>query len=128
MNLIMYKIAGFALIVITAVGYVYYTDKRIEGLNQKNTELKLEKDIANKKVELFNKEFEKSKLLITKLNVELNETAQDNKILSEKLRKHDLTNLSVKKPKLIENRMNAATIKVFREIEELTSESTDESK
>lgn len=48
--------------------------------------------------------------------------------LKKKFRKHDLNNLSLKKPGLIEKIINRGTAKVFRELENLTKEPTKNEK
>ena len=41
-------------------------------------------------------------------------------VLINKLRKHDLTKLSLKKPRLVERKINAGTAKLFRSLEVLS--------
>lgn len=58
---------------------------------------------------------------VAELNKSLTAAEESKTALLQKLQKHDLTKLAVKKPKLIEDRINAATAKVFSDLEQLTS-------
>ena len=56
-----------------------------------------------------------------KLQKSLQKAEVYNTELQRKLNDHNLTKLSSKKPGLIEKRINDATSKIFRELEEITS-------
>ena len=56
-----------------------------------------------------------------KLQQSLQKAEGYNTELQSKLHDHNLTKLSSKKPGLIEKRINDATSKIFRELEEITS-------
>jgi hypothetical protein len=56
-----------------------------------------------------------------KLQQSLQKAEGYNTELQRKLNDHNLTKLSSKKPGLIEKRINDATSKIFRELEEITS-------
>ena len=56
-----------------------------------------------------------------KLQQSLQKAKGYNTELQRKLNDHNLTKLSSKKPGLIEKRINDATSKIFRELEEITS-------
>ena len=56
-----------------------------------------------------------------RLQKSLQKAEEYNTDLQRKLNDHNLTKLSSKKPGLIEKRINDATSKIFRELEEITS-------
>jgi len=59
-----------------------------------------------------------------KLQKSLQKAEEYNTDLQRKLNDHNLTKLSSKKPGLIEKRVNDATSKIFKELEEITSSSS----
>ena len=59
-----------------------------------------------------------------KLQKSLQKAEEYNTDLQRKLNDHNLTKLSSKKPGLIEKRINDATSKIFKELEEITSSSS----
>ena len=59
-----------------------------------------------------------------RLQQSLQKAEEYNTDLQRKLNDHNLTKLSSKKPGLIEKRINDATSKIFKELEEITSSSS----
>ena len=59
-----------------------------------------------------------------KLQKSLQKAEEYNTDLQRKLNDHNLTKLSSKKPGLIEKRVNDATSKIFKELEEITASSS----
>ena len=59
-----------------------------------------------------------------RLQQSLQKAEEYNTDLQRKLNDHNLTKLSSKKPGLIEKRVNDATSKIFKELEEITSSSS----
>jgi len=116
----------YAIIIILGVlggAYWEYTNmqKRIDTLRENNAKLEM---VAKQNQQVIN-DLEAFQAQQAELNMELNKQLQEaskykDELLS-KLRKHDLALLSLKKPGLIEKRINSATKKVFDEIESLTS-------
>ena len=64
---------------------------------------------------------EKFATLNKDLQMKLNEAEEYGDDLRKKLHKHNLTRLSIKKPGLIEKRINDGTKKLFKSIESLTA-------
>ena len=62
--------------------------------------------------------------LSSELQLELAEATKYKDELINKLQKHDLTRLSLKKPGLIEKRINNGTKKLFESFESLTGNTT----
>ena len=58
--------------------------------------------------------------LNNELQIKLDKANQYKDVLIDKLRKHDLSKLSMKKPGLVEKRINNGTKKLFRSLENLT--------
>ncbi len=69
------------------------------------------------RLEETRKEDQRKMLVLTVRN---RDAAREVKDLRDKFRRHDLDNLSLKKPGLIENIINKGTEKVFRDLEDLT--------
>lgn len=119
----------YAIIIILAVlGGAYWEyssmQKRIETLRENNAKLEM---VAKQNQQVI-EEMQAFSKMQEELNLELNKKLQDaskykDELLS-KLRKHDLALLSLKKPGLVEKRINDATKKVFDEIESLTGANT----
>tara|TARA_B100000927_G_scaffold262105_1_gene232734 strand:- start:857 stop:1231 length:375 start_codon:yes stop_codon:yes gene_type:complete len=113
---------GIILALLLAFGgYYWISEKRIATLTENNAKLtiaaqtnqetidKLEED--NKAFEVANKE----------LQIKYKEAEAYGDELSRKLREHDLTRLTLRKPGLIEKRVNDATAKVFEDLESSTA-------
>ena len=108
-------------------GYYYYKDtqQRIQTLTENSAKLeaaKAEQDITIQTLLDDATQFRKlNKNLTTKL-----QKAEDYRnTLIDKLRKHDLTRLSQKKPNLVEKKINAGTKKLFEKLESITALPTD---
>ena len=104
-------------------GYSYYKDTqaRISQLTANNATLKA----ANKTNEATINELRENVELQAALTQDLQKNLQraekyQDKLISQ-LRKHDLTKLSLKKPGLIETRINDGTKKLFDSIESDTA-------
>lgn len=123
------KILIGILIAFGGAGYLYYTDSqaRISTLRDNNAKL----ESANRTNQATITQMQNDALLMQKLNGELLEkfNAAENRVdeLRDKLIDHDLTNLSLKKPGLIEKRINAGTEKAFDYLESITSNSVQSS-
>ena len=113
---------GIILAMLLAFGgYYWISEKRISTLTENNAKLtiaaqtnqdtinKLEED--NQAYEVANKE----------LQLKYREAEKYGDELSKKLREHDLTRLTLRKPGLIEKRVNDATQKVFEDLESSTA-------
>lgn len=115
----------YAIIIILGIlggAYWEYTSmqKRIDTLRENNAKLEM---VAKQNQQVIEEMQEFSKMQ-EELNLDLNKKLQEadryKDELLGKLRKHDLALLSLKKPGLVEKRINNATKNVFDEIESLT--------
>lgn len=117
------KILIGILIAFGGVGYLYYTDTqtRLNTLRDNNAKL----ESANRTNQETIAQLQKDAELMNKLNEELvtkfNESSKKVDELRDKFIDHDLTTLSLKKPGLIESRINKGTQKAFEHIETITS-------
>jgi len=114
------------VLVLTTLGggvYFYYTSTQatIQQLRENNYAL----EAANKTNQETISQMEQAAELSKKLNKELsdkyNQSESRVNSLRDKLIDHDLTNLSMKKPGLIEKKINNGTKKAFEYLERVTA-------
>ena len=116
----------FVLGIIGGVGYgayAYYQDtqQRIATLQTNNAKLETVAKTNELTITSMQKNQEKFATLNKDLQMKLNKAEEYGDDLRKKLHKHDLTRLSIKKPGLIEKRINDGTKKLFERIESLTA-------
>jgi len=119
----------YIIIVILAVlggAYWEYTNmqKRLDTLRENNAKLEMVAKQNQQVIDEMQAFAEQQAELNMQLNKQLQDASKYKDELLSKLRKHDLALLSLKKPGLIEKRINDATKKVFDEIESLTGANT----
>ena len=119
----------FILIVVVGLvggvvygGYYYYKDtqSRIQTLTENNAKLETAKAIQDQTIDTLIADREKFDKLNKELQVKLDKANDYKNTLIDKLRKHDLAKLSLKKPGLVEKKINNGTKKLFRSLESLT--------
>ena len=103
-------------------GYYYYKDtqSRIQTLTENNAKLETAKAIQDQTIDTLIADREKFDKLNKELQVKLEKANDYKNTLIDKLRKHDLAKLSMKKPGMTEKRINNGTKKLFRSLESLT--------
>jgi len=106
------------------LGYRYYTDTNntIQRLTKENAELVLTIDSCNASRQALEEERIRIELTTENLTKDLKKSESYVDGLHRKLREHDLTYLALKKPSLVEKRVNDATRKIFDDIESDTSD------
>tara|TARA_B110000977_G_scaffold157133_1_gene200050 strand:- start:1185 stop:1646 length:462 start_codon:yes stop_codon:yes gene_type:complete len=119
------KLAGvMALISFVMAGafYWYYNDtqERMSILNANNAKLEVAIQISEDAVTSLQESYAKANEELTKVNSEFASIRQQNRVLSDKLGRHDIGNLAENKPGLVERVINGASIKVGRCFELLT--------
>ena len=107
---------------VVYAGYYYYKDtqSRIQTLTENNAKLETAKAIQDQTIETLIADREKFDKLNKELQVRLDKANDYKNTLIDKLRKHDLSKLSLKKPWLVEKKINNGTKKLFRSLESLT--------
>ena len=127
----MFKIYGIILIlgIVGAIGFgakYYYdtTQNKIAVLQENNAKLEIVAETNQNTINRLQEDNEKMNELTSKLQVDLQEATKYKDELINKLQKHDLTRLSLKKPGLIEKRINNGTKKLFESFESLTGDTT----
>ena len=103
-------------------GYYYYKDtqSRIQTLTENNSKLEIATQQQEKTINTLVEDRKKFEELNNELQSKLDNANQYKDKLIDKLRKHDLAKLSMKKPGLVEKRINNGTKKLFRSLENLT--------
>ena len=103
-------------------GYYYNKDtqSRIQTLTENNAKLETAKAIQDQTIDTLIADREKFDKLNKELQVKLDKANDYKNTLIDKLRKHDLAKLSLKKPGLVEKKINNGTKKLFRSLESLT--------
>jgi len=103
-------------------GYYYYKDtqSRIQTLTENNSKLEIATQQQEQTINTLVEDAKKFAELNNELQIKLDKANQYKDVLIDKLRKHDLANLSMKKPGLVEKRINNGTKKLFRSLENLT--------
>jgi len=111
------------LLVFSSLGggaWFYYQDTQetIATLRDNNSKLIAVAETNQNTIEALEKDFKlaQENMLILQERTREAEAYQDE--LSAKLRRHDLTVLTLQKPGLIEKRVNNATAKIFAQLEE----------
>ena len=103
--------------------YYYYTDTqaRIAILTENSAKLEQAASTQKQTIDVLIEDAAKFNELNRELNTKL-EAANDYKnTLIDKLRKHDLAKLSLKKPGLVEKTINRGTKKLFESFEEISA-------
>ena len=103
--------------------YAYYQDtqQRIATLQQNNAKLETVAKTNEMTINSLQESQEKFATLNKDLQMKLDKAEEYGDDLRKKLHKHDLTRLSIKKPGLIEKRINDGTKKLFDNIESITA-------
>ena len=94
-----------------AVGYFYYNDTqdRLAQLRENNTRLEIAAQTSQETIGRMQADATQFAEANTKLREELDEAEEYSDDLASKLRRHNLTVLTLQKPGLIETRVNNAT-------------------
>lgn len=116
------------IIVIGLVGgsvygaYYYYKDsqQRIQILTENTAKLETAKKLQDATINTMIEDRERFSVLTKKLQIKLDRANSYKNVLIGKLRKHNLAKLSLKKPLLVEKKINAGTKKLFRSLESIS--------
>ena len=111
------------LLLVTITGSAWYIDRLQDNISTlKGNQIALEKSIAeqNASIKTYLANQEQAQKQIQAIEKEKQEAVKEVNKLRTTFAKHDLDNLALKKPKLIENIVNKGTKKVKEEIIALT--------
>ena len=99
--------------------YYYYKDSqdRIRILTENTAKLETAKQLQDDTINAMIEDREKFAELNKELQTNLDKANVYKDVLINKLRKHDLAKLSLKKPGLVEKKINNGTKKLFRSLE-----------
>ena len=114
--------------VLAGGGYFYYTDTQntIAQLRTNNAQLKIVAEDNERTINAMKDDAETNAELAAELTLELQESEKRRNDLINIFSRHDLTNLAMKKPGLIEKRLNNGTEKAFDDIESITGNTPTE--
>jgi len=118
-----------ALGIFALIGFLYFQNARIESLGLRNDDLKSQLAVAEYNIDSLDKSAREA-LQKARRNTEIIVTQQENtQLILDRIEQntkiftkaqHDLNNIAIKKPGLLEARVNKATLRVFTQIEEET--------
>ena len=102
--------------------YYYYKDSqdRIRILTENTAKLETAKKMQDQTINIMIEDREKFAELNKELQLNLTKANAYKDKLIGKLRKHNLAKLSLRKPRLVEKKINAGTKKLFRSLEVLS--------
>ena len=102
--------------------YYYYTDTqaRIAILTENSAKLEQSSNTQKETIDTLVADAKKYQELNKELNIKLDRANDYKNTLIDKLRKHDLAKLSLKKPGLVEKKINYGTKKLFESFEKLS--------
>ena len=122
MELLVAKILFVMLFTISGLGYWYYQDTqaRIATLRDNNAKLAVAAETSKETIGRLQADAAQFEQTNIQLREQLNEAEAYSDDLAGKLRRHNLTVLTLQKPGLIETRVNNATAKLFDEMETIT--------
>ena len=103
-------------------GYYYYKDTqaRIATLTENSVKLEQATKTQKQTIETLVADAKKFEELNKELNIKLDKANDYKNTLIAKLHKHNLTKLSIKKPGLVEKKINRGTKKLFESLEKLS--------
>ena len=114
-------VLGFVGGSVYGVWYYYKdTQQRIQILTENTAKLETAKQMQDDTINAMIEDREKFAELNKELQSNMAAANKYRDVLINKLRKHDLTKLSLKKPRLVERKINAGTAKLFRSLEVLS--------
>ena len=103
-------------------GFYYYKDtqSRIQILTENSVKLEQAAQTQKQTIDVLVADAKKFRELNKELNIKLDAAHDYKNTLIDKLRKHDLAKLSLKKPGLVEKKINRGTKKLFESFEKLS--------
>lgn len=123
------NITGIFAIILVVVGGMFYwyfdhSQGIIRQLEADKAELTVSVKLQQDTIAVLKSHAEEQAAQVNELQTNLNTANIYRDTLEKKLRDHDLTALARAKPKLIEDRMNAATTAIWNDLEAITGNTT----
>ena len=113
---------GIIVAMVLAFGtYYWLTEKRLAVLTENNAKLSIAATTNQQTIDKLTSDFQQQQVLNEELNIKLKASEAYGDNLAKKLREHDLTMLTLRKPGLIERRVNSATQKILTDLESSTA-------
>tara|TARA_B100002019_G_scaffold269726_1_gene262760 strand:- start:223 stop:591 length:369 start_codon:yes stop_codon:yes gene_type:complete len=113
---------GIIVAMVLAFGtYYWLTEKRLAVLTENNAKLSIAAQTNQETIDKLTQDYEQQQELNSELKVKLTAAEAYGDELAKKFREHDLTMLTLKKPGLIERRVNSATQKILNDMESSTA-------
>ena len=113
---------GIILAMLLAFGgYYWISEKRISTLTENNAKLTIAAQTNQETINKLEEDNAAFEVANSELQLKYREAEKYGDELSKKLREHDLTRLTLRKPGLIEKIVNDATQKVFEDLESSTA-------
>tara|TARA_B100001113_G_scaffold252775_1_gene208396 strand:- start:1199 stop:1567 length:369 start_codon:yes stop_codon:yes gene_type:complete len=113
---------GIIVAMVLAFGtYYWLTEKRLTVLTENNAKLSIAAKTNQDTIDKLTQDYEQQQELNSELKVKLTAAEAYGDELAKKFREHDLTILTLKKPGLIERRVNSATQKILNDMESSTA-------
>ena len=113
---------GIILAMLLAFGgYYWISEKRISTLTENNAKLTIAAQTNQDTIDKLEEDNQAYEVANKELQLKYREAEKYGDELSKKLREHDLTRLTLRKPGLIEKGVNDATQKVFEDLESSTA-------
>jgi len=106
-------------------GYYWMSERKIERLTENNAALAIAATTNQETIDQMTLDNRAFQLANDELKVKLQASEEYGDALQEKLRSHDLTMLTLRRPGLIETRVNNATKKLFEDFEDSTATTAD---
>tara|TARA_R110000824_G_scaffold310639_1_gene497912 strand:+ start:264 stop:668 length:405 start_codon:yes stop_codon:yes gene_type:complete len=102
--------------------YYYYKDsqERIRILTENTAKLETAKQLQDDTINAMIEDRERFSALTKELQTNLDKANAYKNVLIGKLRKHNLAKLSLRKPGLVEKKINNGTKKLFRSLEKIS--------
>jgi hypothetical protein len=118
-----YLIMAIIIAMMAGIGGLYYKDsQKTIGILQGNVaKAEVATKLAKSEIKAMAEAQAKQEVLIAALNKEMIKADEEVAGLRKLYRKHDLTNLALKKPERIKKIINAGTMKIFKELENETA-------
>ena len=117
---------GIIVAMVLAFGtYYWLTEKRLATLTENNAKLSIAAQTNQQTIDKLTQDYEQQQELNSELRVKLTAAEAYGDELAKKFREHDLTMLTMRKPGLIERRVNSATQKILDDLESSTATSID---